>query len=65
VAGGVTAGQALIEDYNQRCYHQPCDEVGQGFTFEAAAQEAEAAWRVGLAVANRWQKPGWTAQPKF
>jgi len=39
--------------------------VGKGFTFEAAAQEAEAAWRVGLAVANRWQKPGWTAQPKF
>ena len=65
VTGGVTAGQALIDDYNQRCYHQPCDEVGKGFTFEAAAQEAEAAWRVGLAVANRWQKPGWTAQPKF
>ena len=65
VAGGVTAGQALIDDYNQRCYHQPCDEVGKGFTFEAAAQEAEAAWRVGLAVASRWQKPGWTAQPKF
>lgn len=65
VAGGVAAGQALIEAYNQRCYHQPCDEVGTGFTFEAAAQEAEAAWRVGLGVANRWQKPGWTAAPKF
>ena len=62
---GVTAGQALIDDYNQRCYHQPCDEVRSSFTFEAAAQEAEAAWRVGLTVANRWQKPGWTAQPKF
>lgn len=65
VAGGVTAGQALIDDFNQRCYHQPCDEVRSSFTFEAAAQEAEAAWRVGLTVANRWQKPGWTAQPKF
>ena len=65
VAGGVAAGQALIDDYNQRCYHQPCDQVGSGFTFEAAAQEAEAAWRIGLSVANRWQKPGWTVPPKF
>ncbi len=65
VAGGVAAGQAMIDDFNQRCYHQPCDEVGKGFTFEAAAQEAEAAWRVGLKVANRGRKPGWTAQPKF
>ena len=65
VAGGTAAGQALIDDYNQRCYHQPCDQVGAGFTFQAAAQEAEAAWRTGLAVANRRQKPGWTGAPKF
>ncbi|WP_033372747.1 M28 family peptidase, partial [Sandarakinorhabdus sp. AAP62] len=65
VAGDTAAGQAMIDDFNQRCYHQPCDEVAASFTFEAAAQEAEAAWRVGLTVANRWQKPGWTAEPKF
>ena len=65
VAGGTAAGQALIDDYNARCYHQPCDQVGKGFTFEAAAQEAEAAWRVGLAVANRAGRPGWKVEPKF
>lgn len=65
VVGGTAAGQALIDDYNQRCYHQPCDEVAAGFTFEAAAQEAQAAWRVGLSVANRPRKPGWITQPKF
>lgn len=65
VAGGVAAGQALIDRYNRDCYHQPCDQIGPGFTFEAAAQEAEAAWRVGLAVANRWQRPGWKVEPKF
>lgn len=65
VAGGVAAGQAMIDDFNQRCYHQPCDEVRNSFTFEAAAQEAEAAWRVGQTVANRGQKPVWTAQPRF
>lgn len=65
VAGGTAAGQALIDDYNQRCYHQPCDQVGSGFTFQAAAQEAEAAWRTGLSVANRLQKPGWAVPPKF
>ena len=65
VAGGTKAGQALIDDFNQRCYHQPCDELAADFTFEAAAQEAEAAWRVGLTVANRPRHPGWTAKPKF
>ncbi len=65
VAGGTAAGQALIDRYNQHCYHQPCDAIGPGYTFEAAAQEAEAAWRVGLAVANRWQRPGWKIAPKF
>jgi Zn-dependent M28 family amino/carboxypeptidase len=64
-AGGSAAGQALIDDFNRRCYHQPCDQVQAGWTFEASAQEAEAAWRVGLAVANRWQRPGWTTEPKF
>jgi hypothetical protein len=65
MVGGTAAGQALIDDYNARCYHQPCDQVGKGFTFEAAAQEAEVAFRVGLAVANRAGRPGWKVEPKF
>ncbi|WP_156255406.1 M28 family peptidase [Sandarakinorhabdus oryzae] len=65
VAGGTAAGQAMIDDYNLRCYHQPCDQVGSGFTFEAAAQEAEAAWRVGQTVANRSTRPSWIGERKF
>ena len=65
VAGGTAGGQRLIDPYNQNCYHQPCDAVGKGFTFEAAAQEAEAAWRVGLTVANRPARPTWTGAPNF
>lgn len=65
VQGGVAAGNALIDDFNQRCYHQPCDAVQAGWTFDASAQEAEAAWRVGLMAANRWQRPGWKVEPKF
>ena len=65
VNGGSAAGQALIDDYNLRCYHQPCDQVGAGYSFEAAAQEAEAAWRVGLTVANRPARPGWIGTRKF
>ncbi len=65
VDGGTAAGDALIADYNQRCYHQPCDQVGAGFTFQAAAQEAEVAWRTGLAVANRAARPGWIGTPRF
>jgi Zn-dependent M28 family amino/carboxypeptidase len=57
--GGVKAGQQIVEAYNVRCYHQPCDEFRASWTFAGTAQEALAAYRVGRMVADGVYWPGW------
>ena len=58
-AGGVKASQQIVEAYNERCYHQPCDEFRNGWTFAGTAQEALAAYRVGRMVADEADWPRW------
>ena len=62
--GGTAAGNRLIEPYNTRCYHQPCDQFDASWTAEGAAQEANIAYALGrrLAMGGAW--PGWT-DPAF
>lgn len=57
--GGTKAGQRIVDAYNERCYHQPCDEFSAGWTFAGTAQEALAAYRVGQMVADGEMWPGW------
>lgn len=57
--GGLAAGQRIVGAYNQRCYHQPCDQFDPRWTFAGSAQEALAAYRVGQMVANSAGWPGW------
>ena len=57
--GGVRAGQQIVEAYNVRCYHQPCDEFKASWTFAGTAQEALAAYTVGRMVADGVSWPGW------
>jgi Zn-dependent M28 family amino/carboxypeptidase len=57
--GGLAAGQRIVGAYNQRCYHQPCDQFDPRWTFAGSAQEALAAYRVGQMVANGAGWPGW------
>ena len=57
--GGVKAGQQIVEAYNVRCYHQPCDAFKASWTFAGTAQEALAAYRVGRMVADSENWPGW------
>ncbi len=58
-AGGTARGTALVDDYNANRYHQPSDAFDPRWTFAGTAQEATAALRVGLAIANRRDWPGW------
>lgn len=64
-SGGVKAGQAIVGEYNARCYHQPCDEFRAGWTFAGTAQEALAAYRVGQMVADSRGWPGWNPGVSF
>lgn len=59
VAGGAARGTALVDAYNANRYHQPSDAFDPNWTFDGTAQEATAALRLGLAIANRRDWPGW------
>ncbi|WP_374527336.1 M28 family metallopeptidase [Novosphingobium sp.] len=60
--GGRPAGQAWIDDYTGRCYHQACDAWDAGWNLDGAVQDIELVAGIGqdLANSNRWPlwKPG-------
>ena len=58
--GGAAAGNRIVDHYNARCYHQPCDAFDAAWTAQGAAQEANVAFALGrdLAAGRSW--PAWT-----
>jgi Zn-dependent M28 family amino/carboxypeptidase len=60
VKGGTAAGSRLVEAYNARCYHQPCDEFDPRWSAGGAAQEVSVAYRLGRSLADGTSWPGWT-----
>ncbi|MEO7411543.1 MAG: M28 family peptidase [Sphingomicrobium sp.] len=59
IEGGNAAGDRIVAAYNQRCYHQPCDQFDPRWTFAETAHEATAALRVGQSIANGRDWPQW------
>jgi Zn-dependent M28 family amino/carboxypeptidase len=65
VRGGRQAGERIVTAYNRFCYHQPCDQFDPRWGFAGTAQEATAAFRVGLSVANRRDWPQWLGASEY
>jgi len=59
VEGGTAAGNAWVEDYNARHYHQTSDEFDPAWTFAGTAQEALVAYQLGRTLANDGGWPDW------
>jgi Zn-dependent M28 family amino/carboxypeptidase len=59
VEGGTAAGNAWVEDYNARHYHQTSDEFDPAWTFAGTAQEALVAYLLGRTLADDGGWPGW------
>jgi len=59
VRGGRRAGQPIVDAYNERCYHQTCDEFDPRWTLAGAAQEGTIAYDLGQEIANTGRWPGW------
>ncbi len=57
--GGTAAGNAWVEAYNARDYHQTSDQFDPRWTFAGTALEARAAYEIGRALANDGGWPGW------
>ncbi|TYT26683.1 M28 family peptidase [Luteimonas viscosa] len=58
VEGGTEAGKAAGDDYASR-YHQPGDEIHEGWKFDGIVEDLELLFSVGLELADGGQWPNW------
>jgi Zn-dependent M28 family amino/carboxypeptidase len=65
VIGGREAGEAWVNDYTARCYHQVCDDWNPLWDLRGAAQDVALLYDVGRGVANSPKWPQWNATSEF
>jgi len=65
VNGGSAAGTAMVNAYNEQCYHQRCDEFDPGWDMAAAAQDGELVYALGREVADSESWPQWRESSDF
>jgi Zn-dependent M28 family amino/carboxypeptidase len=58
-------GEQQQEEYTDKRYHQPQDEILPWFTMEGAVQQIRVILRSALAVANAPAQPTWSATSEF
>ena len=65
VNGGKPAGQAWVDAYTGKCYHQACDAWGPDWNLDGAVQDISLFYTIGdeLARSARW--PGWKDGSEF
>ena len=63
--GGTAAGQAWIDAYTGKCYHQACDQWSADWDLAGAVQDIDLIGKIGeeLAHSNAW--PQWKAGSEF
>jgi Zn-dependent M28 family amino/carboxypeptidase len=63
--GGRAAGQAWIDDYTGRCYHQACDAWGPEWNLDGAMQDIELVRALSWDLANSSRWPQWKPGSEF
>jgi Zn-dependent M28 family amino/carboxypeptidase len=63
--GGRAAGEAWVNDYTARCYHQVCDDWHADWDLTGAAQDIDLFYEVGRDLANSRRWPAWNASSEF
>ena len=63
--GGRAGGQAWIDDYTGRCYHQACDAWDASWNLAGAIQDIEVMRDIGTQLANSARWPEWKAGSEF
>ncbi len=63
--GGKPAGQAWVDAYTGKCYHQACDAWDESWNLAGAVQDISVFYTIGdeLARSARW--PDWKAGSEF
>ncbi|UUR07119.1 M28 family peptidase [Sphingomonas glaciei] len=65
MTGYANGGEAQWKKFLGGCYHHPCDEVGQGIDWEAAARFGELNYRIARRLADAPERPRWYADSYF
>lgn len=63
--GGAAAGQAWIDAYTGKCYHQACDAWSPDWNLAGAKQDIDLMLTIGREVANASTWPSWKATSEF
>ena len=63
--GGVAAGQAWIDAYTGKCYHQACDAWSSDWKLDGAVQDIDLIGTIGTQLANATTWPTWKAGSEF
>ena len=65
VDGGKSAGQAWVDAYTGKCYHQACDRYGPDWNLAGAVQDIELLRAIGADLANSRRWPEWKPGSEF
>ena len=63
--GGAAAAKARQDAYDSTCYHQPCDELTDGWVWDGMIEDARLAFAVGRAISDADAMPTWNAGDEF
>jgi Zn-dependent M28 family amino/carboxypeptidase len=63
--GGVAAGKAASDEYNEKRYHQPADEWSPNWDLSGAAEDTELLYTIGRDMANARRWPEWDQGSEF
>jgi Zn-dependent M28 family amino/carboxypeptidase len=58
-------GEKKKDEYTEKRYHQPSDEVLPSFRYDGAVQQLRVIVRTALAVANARSQPTWNRESEF
>lgn len=65
VEGGKEAGQAWVDAYTGKCYHQACDAWGPDWNLDGAVQDISVFYTIGDELARSAGWPAWKAGSEF
>jgi Zn-dependent M28 family amino/carboxypeptidase len=65
VEGGKPAGQAWVDAYTGKCYHQACDAWDDSWNLDGAVQDISVFYTIGDELARSAKWPGWKDGSEF
>jgi Zn-dependent M28 family amino/carboxypeptidase len=63
--GGIAAGQAWIDAYTGKCYHQTCDTIGPDWNLAGAVEDINLVGEITDELANSARWPQWKPGSEF